>query len=198
MTNITAERIGDYIVKVVVDEDPVNPRDDCNLGKMFCAHRRYALGDGTFDKADHNGRVHTSWSEVRDFLMREFDTAVILPLYLYDHSGITISTAPFHCPWDSGQVGFILATKEEVREEFGVKRISAKLREKVADILRYEVSAYDSYIGGSYCGYAIYKVSVCDHGEEHTEFIDSCFGYDDSDIALEDGKAEVARLTETA
>ncbi|SNS23209.1 hypothetical protein SAMN05446037_1006135 [Anaerovirgula multivorans] len=45
--------------------------------------------------------------------------AVILPLYLYDHSGITMSSSPFSCQWDSVQVGWIFCTKERFREETG-------------------------------------------------------------------------------
>ena len=38
---------------------------------------------------------------------------LMLPLYLYDHSGITMNTTGFSCPWDSGQVGWIYAFKED-------------------------------------------------------------------------------------
>ncbi len=44
---------------------------------------------------------------------------VILPLYLYDHSGITMSTGAFSCRWDSGQVGWIYAEKKKFIEETG-------------------------------------------------------------------------------
>jgi len=39
---------------------------------------------------------------------------VILPLYLYDHGGITMNTGGFSCRWDSGQVGWIYASKESL------------------------------------------------------------------------------------
>jgi len=42
---------------------------------------------------------------------------IMLPLYLYDHSGITMSTGKFSCPWDSGQVGWIYCTIEKAMEE---------------------------------------------------------------------------------
>ena len=38
-------------------------------------------------------------------LIGELENVVILPLYLHDHSGLTMNTSGFHCPWDSGQVG---------------------------------------------------------------------------------------------
>lgn len=33
------------VIKVLTDRDPTNPRDDDNVGVMFCRHRRYTLGD---------------------------------------------------------------------------------------------------------------------------------------------------------
>jgi hypothetical protein len=94
------------------------------------------------------------------------DVAVILPLYLYDHSGITMNTTGFSCRWDSGQVGWIYATKDEIRKEYG------KLTEDTIDAARRllvaEVSEYDSYISGQCYGFRLYE-----DGKE----IDSCWGF---------------------
>ena len=38
-------------------------------------------------------------------MLESIDGFVFLPLYLFDHSGITMNTSGFSCPWDSGQVG---------------------------------------------------------------------------------------------
>lgn len=54
--------------------------------------------------------------EILSIIRKKF---IILPLYLYDHGGITISTRPFSCPWDSGQVGYIYASKDKFRKETG-------------------------------------------------------------------------------
>ena len=35
-----------------------------------------------------------------------------LPVYAYVHSGETISTEPFSCPWDSGRSGWVYCTTE--------------------------------------------------------------------------------------
>lgn len=56
--------------------------------------------------------------ELRDIL-DSLDKYVILPLFLYDHSGITMSTSVFSCPWDSGQVGWIYASKQKFIDETG-------------------------------------------------------------------------------
>ena len=56
--------------------------------------------------------------DLRD-IVEDLDKYIILPLFLYDHSGITMSTGPFSCPWDSGQVGWIYAPKQKFIEETG-------------------------------------------------------------------------------
>ena len=47
---------------------------------------------------------------------------LMLPLYLYDHSGLAMSTESFsgrapHAEWDSGQVGWIYVSKEDVLKD---------------------------------------------------------------------------------
>jgi len=44
---------------------------------------------------------------------------LILPLYLLDHSGITISTRDFNDRWDSGQIGWTYVSNEDIAKEFG-------------------------------------------------------------------------------
>ena len=41
---LTATR-GPYVLVIQPDDDPLNPREDDNFGKMVCFHRRYHLGD---------------------------------------------------------------------------------------------------------------------------------------------------------
>ena len=79
-----------YTINIEKDLDPLNPRTEFdNLGKMVCFHDRYDLGD-----KDHgiNHNDFNSWKEMFDHIKRTEIVAVILPLYLYDHSGITISS----------------------------------------------------------------------------------------------------------
>lgn len=91
---------------------------------------------------------------------------VILPLYLYDHSGITMSTSSFSCGWDSGQVGWIYITKQQIEAE-------GWTTEQAKKYLEGEVETYDNYLTGNVYGYKVIKED--EDGDE--EDLDSCWGY---------------------
>lgn len=82
----------------------------------------------------------------------------VLDLYLYDHSGITMSTRPFSCPWDSGKVGFIYAPWDPKApsgkhgEPHGITD-----PEKLKAALVQEVETYDLYLTGQVYGFEIQK-----------------------------------------
>ena len=117
----------------------MNPREWDNLGTMACYHRRYALGDQTALPMV-TARLIESRSEV------DGEAALVLPLYLLDHSGLRMATAPFSCPFDSGRVGIIYATYNAIRKEYGKKRISKKILEAARERLEAEVAEYDAYL----------------------------------------------------
>lgn len=127
MNSVTLEQETDI-------DDPRGEYD--HFGTMVCFHKRYTLGD------KHGMTVEEATHLERD------KNVVSLPLYLYDHSGITMAVTPFSCPWDSGKVGFIYVTKNEIRSLFNVKRVTKKLVNEVLDILRQEVTEYDQYLTG--------------------------------------------------
>ena len=128
------------------------------------------------------------WGRSHNLLLEKcqnlFDQKYIsLPLYLYDHSGITMSCAAFSCPWDSGQVGIIYVSKEKLREEYSSKLVTPKIREKALRVLRAEVEEYDRFLTGDCWGYEIYEMcddqELIDAGWEDVEgnCVDSCWGF---------------------
>ncbi len=145
-------------IEIYQDEDPESPREWDNLGTMVCFHRNYNLGDENhgFDEPE----------DLLDFVNGK-EKAIALPLFLLDHSGLWISTGRFACDsggWDTSHVGFIIISKEKIRQEYHVKRISKKLLNKVTDILVLEVETYNRYLTGDVYGYSIDKTN------------DSCYG----------------------
>jgi hypothetical protein len=164
-------------IKIFQDESSESPRSWDNLGTMVCFYKRYNLGD-----KDHgyNSSNYNGWEELAEAIQENENAAIILPLYLYDHSGITISTGAFSCPWDSGQVGFIFVSKEKLRKEYG-KRITKKVLETATKCLQNEVNTYDQFLTGAVYGYIVQK------GEEGEE--DSCWGFFGLDYVREEAKS---------
>lgn len=99
-------------------------------------------------------------------IVEQIDGMVILPLYLYDHSGLTMSTTDFSCPWDSGQVGWIYADREMIEKEYGAA--TPENMEKARQLLQGEVQSYDYYLTGQCYGFQLFK------GEDE---VDSCWGF---------------------
>jgi hypothetical protein len=80
---------------------------------------------------------------------------IYLPIYIYDHGGITINTTGFSCGWDSGLIGYIFVSKDTVRKEYCWKRITKKRTEEILVRLRSEISLYDQYLTGDVWCYDI-------------------------------------------
>lgn len=111
---------------------------------------------------------------------------IMLPLHLYDHGGITMRTTGFHCPWDSGQVGFIYVSRAKVRQEFGWKRITKAREQQINDYLKGEVETYDQYLRGEVYGFIVEQRpevydedgDLVDVGDDELwAHVDSCYGF---------------------
>ena len=165
------------------DEDPMSPREWYNLGIMLCSHRRYALGDEQFDAG-----MYESWEDVRKELLEldeDDEVSVVLPLYLMDHSGISISVGDFNDPWDSGQVGFIYTTKEKVKE----MGLSPDDTEELERQLRAEVEEYDKYLQGDVWSFLV--------KDDEGNVLESCGGFYSEEECRKEGERELHGLQET-
>lgn len=188
------------ILKIYQDSFLTSPREDCeNFGTIVYKHSRYALGEETMDdpvdwlleklEIDEDrayslaGKmgVPVYSDQFREYLENRFSKNFVwLPLYLFDHSGITISTTGFSCPWDSGQIGYIYVSKEKVRKEFGNQ--TSEWRKKyhkgkgimqiAKSLLECEIETFDKYLCGDVYGFKLFDIV---DGEE--EEIDACWGF---------------------
>lgn len=164
-----------YTIKIFHDDFPISPREYDNLGTIIHWSREYDLGevDGRKDNVD-----------AQEFAaMKRKNGAVILPVYLYDHSGITINTTGFSCQWDSGQIGWIFADKDAIRKWFQVKNITKNLRERVREHLISEIETFDKYIRGDVYGFTV--------EDEDGEGVDSCWGFYDEKECMEAAEESV-------
>lgn len=167
-----------FTAEISHDETPCNPRTEWdNVGTMIMRGNRYNLGDENHTVAMEEC---DTWEEVEKEICKEYGRdCIMLPIYIYDHSGITIRTTPFSCRWDSGRVGTIVVSRKKAREEYGMKRITKANLEKVEKYLEGEVETYDQYLTGDVYGYQITK-------DEDGEEVDSCWGFFGMDYIKEE------------
>ncbi len=173
MKPVTSAENEQFRLSIYADEDAMNPRTEFdNLGTMVCWHRRYDVGDK--HSYDEPADFSHEWNE---------RNAIILPVYMYDHSSVALSTRSFvgrahHAEWDSGQVGYVYVSLNDVRQEYHAKRVTRQIREQVIQLLEVEVKTYSQYVSGDVYGFQVERISHCGEcGDEHTEVVDSCWGF---------------------
>jgi uncharacterized protein YbcC (UPF0753/DUF2309 family) len=207
-----------YKIEINRDEDPMNPRiENDNIGKMICKHDKYSLGDedlsmenngdswskdflffmqqehSVLENIDGDDKNVDDYFELEDTDFKTLEDWVeqnvtILPLSLYDHSGITMSyeeqgLADAKRGWDSGQVGYIYCENDEFDEKHGINQEYVNNQQEWAngrsleqiriDILQGDVETYDTYLTGD-----IFRIDVTEHDEDGDEVSqDSCSGF---------------------
>jgi hypothetical protein len=130
---------------------------------MAIFHNRYNFGDDiNFSSKDFD-----NWADMEEHINIKLKAVVCMPIYMYDHSGITINTTGFACPWDSGQVGFIYVTDDKMKKEYGENYTKEQV-EEARKVLLSEVLTMDQYIRGDVYGFNLVKDG---------EVIDSCSGF---------------------
>jgi hypothetical protein len=182
-----------FNITIEQDQDAFDPRKEYdNVGTMVCFHNRYDLGDKhsyTDPEEALRDILEIEWDYDDDYEINELwdkleKVAYVLPLFLYDHSGITMSTSAFSCPWDSGQVGFIYAMKDTAEKEW-----SNATKEKCLSYLEGEVETYDQYLTGDVYGFTV---------EDPEGYVDddSCWGFYGYDYCLEEARSVVDWMQE--
>lgn len=156
-------------INIYYDDDPLNPRQDFdNLGTLYTAHRRYRPEK----ELDKHFDIYEVFDNIREakFKASFLKRYIALPVYLYDHSGITVSTTPFSCRWDSGLFGIIAVSVEDVRKEYGWKHITSGRRDKIEEYLRAEIEMLDHYYTGEVYGFELTS-------KESDEIIHNCWSF---------------------
>ena len=150
-------KLNGYTLKIIPDENPLNPRTDCDhLGILLCWHRRYSLGDShPYDTPQD----FTESAAAKDMF-------VCLPVYLLDHSGLYVSVNDFNDSWDSGQLGFIYCTKQDAQKWFNNTDVT---EDEIKKELTAEVEEYNDYLNGAWYGFLIEGLDG--------EVEDSCGGF---------------------
>ena len=197
-------------LRLVIEEEqfPEDPRSWDNLGTMLCCHRDYYLGDCNsneeteqqlaeicrkYGKSDEEIDEMTFAEEVQ-FILNQEDVCGF-PLWLYDHSGISMSTTR-QSAWDSSFVGLIFVEKDSYLAQMGLKEdIYWKVRAEKA--LESEIEIYSDFLEGNVYQWTLYEPTIIitqsmDGKElsrkidEEGEMIDGIGGY--YNLTLEDAE----------
>lgn len=173
------------VLDIEQDEHGESPREWDNLGAMLTWEDRYSSPDkNTFSSfrdwvACHCGAISEELMYEANNSVHGYFTAVqkklhhygmiALPVYKFEHSGVAYNTKGFSCPWDSGLVGLIFVEKDKVYKEYGCKKVTKKILDKVREVLSGEVETYSQWANGEVY---MYQMETLDG-----DFVDSCGGY---------------------
>jgi hypothetical protein len=164
----------DRTLIVTYDDCAESPREWDNLTKMLFFGKHKHLGD----KHNINADDYNGWNELEEAIKKEYDVVMIKKVYAYIHSGMTISTQSFSCPWDSGVLGFVIITKADLRKEYNWKVLTQKrineVYNRLDNIMDGEVKELDYYVSGDVYGFRI--------EDKNGDIEDSCYGFYGYDI----------------
>ena len=195
-------------LRLVIEQDefPEDPRSWDNLGTMLCCHREYQLGDCNsnrdteeqlaeicrkYGKSDEEIDEMTFAEEVQFIL--DQDDVCGLPLYITDHSGISMQTYRFDA-WDSSFVGLIFVEKDFYLAQMRLKDEEG-WKEKAKEALESEIEIYSDFLEGNVYQWTLYEPTVVIRQsmdgkelsreiDEEGEVVDSMVGF--YDPTLED------------
>ena len=151
---------GNKFLDIEIDDDSLSPREWTNMGIMACAGiGDHGIGDEEYDKDNMNNAV------------------IQLPLWLYDHSGLFLTTdrddiGMDQQGWDTSLIGCIYATKDSIKEIFGNDKPTT---EELKEVLRSEVKTLTQYLNGYVYKFHTYKIKTCSMSHKH-EVEDDVYG----------------------
>ncbi len=126
-------------------------------------------------------------------LVEETGEVVILPISMYEHSGITLwlGSKWSHCDaqWDCSSIGFAYVEKSTAKNEGMLdpgETWHNDWKEWAYAMMKGEMTTYDQFVRGEVYGYMIED----EEGEEAADnLLCGCWGYYDKDDLLEEAKA---------
>lgn len=178
---------GETQMKVVRDDDPENETPFSLVVPYILPWKgeyeicKAKTVDELFSQFNRDAILEDLTTTELHGLLQESDNIVLLPLWLYDHSGISMSTShtyPYNDRWDSGQVGWIYLTKERFLSETGYEEV--QWPEKACEMLEAEVVIYDQYLCGETYGFQVFELDKESGTWEETD--ESCWGFYGSDL----------------
>ena len=158
-------------IKLYQDEDAISPNDwdsgpDTGVFIVTTKNREFEVIPKGYsvDEITEHMRTHKLYHGHK-----------VYPLYAYVHSGVALSLGrqwPFDCPWDSGQIGFVL-----VKRGIGVRDFDSAAQSVV--------ETWNQYLSGD-----VWGISIQDSEDN---VLDSCWGF----YGFEYAKKEAMEMAES-
>lgn len=142
-----------YRLIVEHDFDAPNPREDQENTAVF-----------HFPKPPVPGDPHS-------YSPDEVDAAICLPVYAYIHSGLALALHPFHCPWDSGPIGWAYIG-EKTLDRLGLPNNIDQLTR----IIEAELAEYQAFCNGEVYQFRIEQWDG-DCPRKPWDVVDACGGF---------------------
>ena len=161
-------KVDNITVEIFYDQFADNPREWDNETKFALFHKRYNFPNEI--GIDHND--YSSWSEMQEALDKKY--MWVYPVFMYDHSGLAFSINSFDCPFDSGQVGFIV--------------LESGTAEQAYKWATSELETFSHYMNGEMFGVSVFE-DTRTQGGLVTELLDTnsgYYGYDHETSGLKD------------
>ena len=181
-----------FTIEVTIDESADSPRH-CGVSSTFVGGTR-GVGSGVCDEqlepSMHGNCMQDAVINYARAKGLDVNDLMWHKVFSFGHGNIALSLQPFECRFDGGVGGFIFESKKAIREEFGVKRISSKVREKVERRLQLELEELSDWTNGE-----VYEVCLLD---ECGDVVSSCSNIFDYNNYIEDVARELILEAEPA
>ena len=190
--------------ELIYDQHATNPRECDNLGTILIAPNKshwIASRDDVVDTSICLGKnPYEHWNNIRreQLNLKKSDIAIAYPITKYEHGEISLQLG-YKQGWDYGVVGFVYITKETLRKEYGVKRITKSIIERAENHLRDELDTLTRWVNGDCYGWQIKEYALTDDGLdwEEVDTLDACWEYFGKEQALDDMQNMLKLLTAT-
>ena len=181
--------------ELVYDQHATTPRECDNLGTILIAPNKshwIANSDVAVDTSIPFGKnPFEHWENLRreQLKLKKSDIAVVYPITKYEHGAISLSLG-YTKGWDYTVSGFVYVTKDTLRKEYGVKRITKSMLNNAKNCLQTELDTLSSWLNGDCYGWQIKEYSIAEDGLswQEVDTLDACWGYLDQDYARNDMK----------
>jgi hypothetical protein len=210
MSDLTIETIkrDGFEIEISYDEMGGDSREWDNLGTIASNLSDYSVGSSDLELC---GSYDNSWIELQVLLIENnltnkyyendiddgyipyanmMDDFIVFGYSAHIHSGVALGSVYLidgpekqSYGWDSGFAGYIFASKEKIRNEFGIKHITNKVIKAVQEHFQNEIKCYNQDIEGEIYCYSVFN--------SDGDVIDSCSGFYKENEALESANEHI-------